>query len=167
MDENGRRNTRRPVTLLVLAALLIVAGLVSAISAPGAPPQSNKADAYGGPVAQKPTNPQTRAACDKYYSAANPGTEARECRAIAARNAGNKKCAKKSGAARAKCQKAVKKQFAKEQAAIAKQRKAEKVCTDKWNADHAALDQRADDYPDRVAAVDAEYTACLRRAQGI
>jgi hypothetical protein len=155
------------VTLLAIASLLIVVGLMSAMSAPGAPPTSNKADAYGSPTPTptKPTNPKTRAACDKYYSATNEFSDARECRAIAAKNVALKKCSKKSGAAKAKCVKAAKKKFAAAKAAIARQRKAEKACQTKWSADNAALDPSADDYPAKAQVVDEEYNECLKRSR--
>lgn len=153
------------MVLLIVAALLIVVGLVSAMSAPGAPPRSNKADAYGGPVQPKPTNPKAVAECNSYYGAGNNLAEPRECRAIAKKNAGLKKCAKKKGLARAKCNKAVKKQFAKDKAAIAKQRAAEKACRDKYSAATNALDPEAPDYFEKVDAAGAEFTACMKRAQ--
>jgi hypothetical protein len=163
MQEHGRR----PVTLLAVAALLIVVGLVSAISAPGAPPTSNKADAYGGPVAPKPGANANRGACIKYYgSADNTDADARECFAIADSNAGNKKCAKKSGAAKAACKKAVKKRLAKKKAAIAAQRKAEKACMDKSRADREALDPEADDYSSKGDAIGEAYFNCMKRARG-
>src|SRR4051794_6855215 len=114
MDLDSQGRNRRPVILIAVAALLIAVGLVSAISAPGAPPRSNKADAYGGPVTPKPTNPKTIGECNKYYGSANKLADARECQATARRNAALKKCSKKNGAAKAKCQKAAKKRFAKD-----------------------------------------------------
>ena len=70
--------------LAALAAVLVVVGLVLATTAPAGPSANNKVDAYGGPVPQKPTNPKNRAACDKFYSAANKLAEAQGCRATAA-----------------------------------------------------------------------------------
>jgi hypothetical protein len=167
MKTNGRFNSRRPLTLLAVAALLMVAGLLSAISAPGAPPHSNKADAYGGPRPTEPKNPKNRAACDNYYGAANDLPDARECRAKAKRYAGTKKCGKKKSAAeRAKCKKAVNKGYAKEHAAIAKQRKAQKKCTDKYNADLAALDSNDDHYAEKAKAADDAYNTCMKATRG-
>jgi hypothetical protein len=165
MSRQGSSANRRPVVLLAVAALLIVVGLVSAINAPGAPPRSNKADAYGGPVQPKPTNPSAVAQCNKYYGAANNLADARECRAIAQKNAGLKKCAKKKGSAKAKCVKAVNKKFAKQKAAVAKQRKAEKACSDKYSAAINALDPEAPDYNDKSEAAGTEFTACMERAR--
>src|SRR5215208_2405380 len=110
------------------------------MSAPGAPPSSNKADAYGGPVQPKPTNPKSVADCNKYYGSGNNLADARECRAIAQKNAGLKRCAKKKGTAKAKCVKAVNKKYAKQKAAVGRQRKAEKACNDNYQAAINALD---------------------------
>jgi len=148
-----------------VAALLIVVGLVSAISAPGAPPRSNKADAYGGPVQPKPKNPKSVASCNKYYGAANNLADARECRAIAHKNIGLAKCAKKKGSAKAKCVKAVNKKFAKEKAAVARQRKAEKECSSKYSAAINALDPEAPDYNDKIDAASTEFNVCMQRAR--
>ena len=152
--------------LLIAAALLIVVGLVSAISAPGAPPRSNKADAYGGPVAPKPTNPKAVAECNKYYGAQNNLADARECRATAKHNAALKKCAKKKGAAKAKCQRAANRQYAKDKAAVKKQRAAEKACNDKYRAATNALDPEAPDFNDKLDAAATEFNACMTRARG-
>src|SRR4051794_41898133 len=111
--DSARRGGPRPFVLLAVAALLIVVGLASAISAPGAPPRSNKADAYGGPVTPKPTNPKSVAACNKYYGSQKKPAGARECRAIAQKKAGLKRCAQKKGAPRAQCPKGRKKKVAK------------------------------------------------------
>jgi hypothetical protein len=157
---------RRPLILLAMAALLVVAGLASAISAPGAPPTSNKADAYGGPVQQKPTNPSSRALCDSYYGATNNLADAKDCRAIATRNAALKKCKKKTGLARARCQKAARKKFAKQKAAIAKQRAAEKACTEKHSQDLNALDIESPDYSEKATAADEAYNTCMKAALG-
>jgi hypothetical protein len=162
VDSHGRK---RPALLLAVAALLIVVGLVSAMSAPGAPPQSNKADAYGGPLPSKPTNPKSVSDCNKYYGPSNNLADARECRAIAKKNAGLKKCAKKKGAAKAKCVKAVKKRFAKDKAAVAAQRKAEKACTDKYNAAINAIDPEASDYDTKMQAASEEFNDCMTRAR--
>ena len=165
MDKQGRPPTRRPVVLILVAVVLVVVGLVSAMSAPGAPPRSNKADAYGGPVPTKPKNPNSVAACNKYYGPANNLADARECRATAKKNAGLKKCAKKKGAARAKCQKAVNKQYAKDKAAVAKQRKAEKACTDKYTATVNALDPESPDYESKSQAASEQFNACMKAAR--
>jgi hypothetical protein len=166
MEQNGRRRSRRPITLLALAAMLIVAGLLSAISAPGAPPHSNKADAYGGPTPTKPTNPQSKKACDDYYGGPkNQTSDVRECRAIAKRNIANKKCNKKSGAAKAKCKKAAKKAYAKDKAAVARQRKAEKACNDKASAKYNALDYEDPAYSEKSKAISDEQQACMKKAQ--
>ena len=66
-------------------------------------------------AAAKPTNPKNRAACDKYYSAANKLAEAQGCRAKAAYNVAKKACAKKSGAKKAACLKAAKRKFTRRQ----------------------------------------------------
>jgi hypothetical protein len=162
VDSHGRQ---RPALLLAVAALLIVVGLVSAISAPGAPPRSNKADAYGGPVAPQPKNPKSVAACNKYYGTGNNSAEARDCRAVAHKNIGLAKCAKKKGSARSKCVKAVNKKFAKEKSAIAKQRAAEKACTQKYNATFQSLDPDAPDYDTKLQAASDEFNTCMKQAQ--
>jgi hypothetical protein len=165
MEQNGRRNSRRSVALLALAALLIVGGLMSAISAPGAPPRSNKADAYGGPTPTKPTNPKNRKACDDYYGGPqNKLAEPRECRSKADRNVGLKKCKKKSGAARSKCEKAVKKRYAKEHAANVKQQKAEDACAKKYNEGFQQLNPDDPNYSQKGDQLGAEHTACMRKA---
>src|SRR5215211_374845 len=102
MERNGVHPVDRRRLLFILAVVLTTAGLLLALSAPGGPLSSNKAHAYGtdAPPAPKPTNPKTRAECVKYYGDSKPPlADARECFALAARNAGNKKCAKKKGAA--------------------------------------------------------------------
>src|SRR5687768_9039706 len=125
MEKHGRLNGRRPMVLLAAASLLIVVGLMSAMSAPGAPPQSNKAQTYGGPTPVAPKNPQSTAACDKYYGAGNTLPDAAECRAVAARNVANKKCGKKkTRAAKSRCKKAAKRAYARKHAAIERQRAA-------------------------------------------
>src|SRR3954452_11405854 len=106
--DSARGGGHRSFVLLAVAALLVVVGLVSAISAPGAPPRSNKADAYGGPVTPTPTNPKSVAECAKYWGATNNDSEARNCKSIARKNVGLKACAKKKGAAKKACQKKVK-----------------------------------------------------------
>ena len=108
---NSRAGRRRRAVLGVLAAVLVVVGLVLATTAPAGPSTNNKVDAYGGPMPQKPTNPKNRAACDSYYSAANKLAEAQGCRAKAAYNVAKKACAKKSGAKKAACLKAAKRKF--------------------------------------------------------
>src|SRR4051794_28208095 len=108
MEQNARR---RKLTLMVVASMLLVVGLVSAMSAPGAAPRSNKADGYGGPTPQKPKNPKSVAACNKYYGPANNLPDARDCRAQAHHNIALAKCKKKSGSARAKCVKAANKKY--------------------------------------------------------
>ena len=126
----------------MLAAVLVVGGLVLATTAPAGPSTNNKVDAYGGPVPQKPTNPKTRAVCDKYYSAANKLAEAQGCRATAAYNVAKKACAKKSGAKKAACLKAAKRRFSAAKAKVAKQAKAEKACQDRVHADRATRSRR-------------------------
>src|SRR4051794_17254189 len=163
MERNG---LRRKLLLLAVASMLLVVGLVSAMSAPGAPPRSNKADAYGGPVPQKPKNPKSVAACNKYYGAANNLPDARDCRAQAHHNAALARCKKKSGAARAKCTKAANRRFAKEEAAVKKQRSAEKECYAKYNADIAAIDQNDPAYDQKSQAALDAYSACLKKARG-
>jgi hypothetical protein len=166
VDEQGRSNNRRRAALLAVAALLIVVGLVTAINAPGEPPRSNKADAYGTPLPSKPTNPKSIGQCNKYYGAANQLADARDCRALAKRNVGLTKCSKKNGAAKTKCQKAVKRQYAKDKAAIAKQRKAEKACQAKYQQDMNGLDPDAPDYNDKLDAAATAFNNCMKRARG-
>lgn len=161
-----RNERRRPLMLLVVASMLLVVGLVSAMSAPGAPPRSNKADAYGGPTPQKPKNPKSVAACNKYFGPSNNLPDARDCRAQAHHNAALAKCNKKSGSARAKCIKVANKRFAKDEAAVGKQRKAEKACLDKYNSDIAAIDQNDPAYSDKSQAALDAYSACLKKARG-
>ena len=107
-----------------LAATLIIGGLVLAATAPAGPSSNNKVDAYGGPTPVAPTNPKTKAECDKYYTAANQLSDARGCRATAAYNGALKTCAKKKGAKKAACKKAAKSAYAKAKAKVAKQKKA-------------------------------------------
>jgi hypothetical protein len=135
------------------------------MSAPGAPPRSNKADAYGGPVAPKPKNPKSVAECNKYYGSGNNLADARECRAIAHKNIGLAKCAKKKGSARSKCVKAVNKKFAKEKAAVGRQRSAEKACSEKYNAAINGLDPEAPDYDTKLQAASEEFNACMTKAR--
>jgi hypothetical protein len=164
----------------VLAALLLVGGLVLATTAPAGPSASNKVDAYGpGPVPKKPTNPKTKAECDKYYQATNQLSEARGCRALAAYNTAKRACAKKHGAKKAACLKAAKRKYTAAKAKVAKQAKAEKACNATYNAtvdplnqQLAALDPSAPDYDTQSAAIQAQITAastaqqaCLKKAQ--
>src|SRR3954454_14735602 len=165
-QHGGRNSARRRVTLVAVAALLVVVGLVSAINAPAGPPRSNKADADGGPVVQKPKKPKSVAACNKYYGAQNPLPDAAECRAIAQKNIGLAKCAKKKGAAKRACTKAVNKKFAKTMARVRAQRAAEKACSDKYNMDSQALDPNDPDYDTKSNAVIQTYSNCLKRARG-
>ena len=125
IDPLGRR---RRGALILLAAVLVIAGLVLAATAPAGPSSNNKVDAYGGPTPVAPTNPKTKAECDKYYTAANQLFEARGCRATAAYNGALKKCAKKKGAKKAACKKAAKSAYTKAKAKVAKQKKAEEAC---------------------------------------
>ena len=130
-------------------------------------------------AAPKPTNPKNRAACDKYYSAANKLAEAQGCRATAAYNVAKKACAKKSGAKKAACLKAAKRRFSAAKAKVAKQAKAEKACQDAYTkafnaieAQISALDPNAPDYDAQQSALQAQETAagatqqaCLKKAQ--
>jgi hypothetical protein len=166
VDQQGRSANRRRMLLLALAVVLIAVGLVSAMSAPGAPPRSNKADAYGGPVPSKPKNPKSVAACNKYYGAANNLADARECRAIAHKNIGLAKCNKKKGTAKTKCVRAVNKKFAKEKSAIAKQRAAEKACTQKYRTATNGLDPESPDYDSKLQAASDEFNTCMKNARG-
>jgi hypothetical protein len=175
----SRSGRRRRGVLGALAAVLVIVGLVLATTAPAGPSTNNKVDAYGGPVPQKPTNPKTRAACDKYYSAANKLAEAQGCRATAAYNVAKKACAKKSGAKKAACLKAAKRKFTAAKAKVAKQAKAEKACQTAYtatlksiDAQIAALDSSAPDYDAQRAALEAQQTAagttqqdCLKKAR--
>ena len=171
--------SRRRAVLAALAAVLVIGGLVLATTAPAGPTANNKVDAYGGPVPKKPTNPKTRAACDKYYSAANKLAEAQGCRATAAYNVAKKACAKKSGAKKAACLKAAKSKYSKAKARVAKQAKAEKACQTAYtatlksiDAQMAALDPNAPDYDAQRTALENQQTAagttqqaCLKKAQ--
>jgi hypothetical protein len=177
----GNRSSRRSRAVLgVLAAILVVAGLVLATTAPAGPSANNKVDAYGpAPVPKKPTNPKTKAVCDKYYQATNQGAEARGCRATAAYNTAKRACAKKSGAKKAACLKKAKAAYAKAKARVAKQAKAEKACStayttkvDQLNQQLAALDPNAPDYDTQSAAIQDQITAastaqaaCIKKAQ--
>lgn len=152
--------------MVTVAALLVVVGLVSAMNAPAGPPRSNKADAYGGPVTPKPTNPKSMAACNKYYGAQNPLADAAECRAIAQKNLGLAKCAKKKGAAKTACNKVVKKKFAKAMAKVTAQRKAEKACSESYNKDINALNPDDPNYDTQSQVVAQKYTDCLKHARG-
>ena len=176
---DSRAGRRRRAVLAALAAALVVVGLVLATTAPAGPSANNKVDAYGGPVPQKPTNPKTRAACDKYYSAANKLAEAQGCRATAAYNVAKKACAKKSGAKKAACLKAAKRKFTAAKAKVAKQAKAEKACQTAYTqavngieAQIAALDQNDPNYEAQRAQLEAQETAagttqqaCIKKAQ--
>jgi hypothetical protein len=165
--------------LAALAAALVIVGLVLATTAPAGPSANNKVDAYGGPVPQKPTNPKNRAACDKYYSAANKLAEAQGCRATAAYNVAKKACARKSGAQKAACLKAAKRKYTAAKARVAKQAKAEKACQtayrqafDGIEAQISALDPNDPNYEAQRAQLEAQETAagttqqaCLKKAQ--
>jgi hypothetical protein len=165
--------------LAALAAALVIVGLVLAATAPAGPSANNKVDAYGGPVPQKPTNPKNRAACDKYYSAANKLAEAQGCRATAAYNVAKKACARKSGAQKAACLKAAKRKYTAAKARVAKQAKAEKACQtayrqafDGIEAQISALDPNDPNYEAQRAQLEAQETAagttqqaCLKKAQ--
>jgi hypothetical protein len=173
---SGRR--RRGV-LGALAAVLVIVGLVLATTAPAGPSANNKVDGYGGPVPTKPTNPKNRAACDKYYSAANKLAEAQGCRAKAAYYVAKKACAKKSGAKKAACLRAAKRRFTAAKLKVAKQAKAEKACQDAYtaalktiDAQMAALDPNAPDYDAQRTALENQQTAagttqqaCIKKAQ--
>ncbi len=177
----GSRSGRRSRGVLAaLAAILVIGGLVVATTAPAGPSASNKVDAYGpGPVPKKPTNPKTKAECDKYYQATNQLSEARGCRAIAAYNTAKRACAKKKGAKKAACLKAAKRAYTNAKAKVAKQGKAEKACNATYNAtvdplnqQLAALDPSAPDYDAQSAAIQAQITAastaqqaCIKKAQ--
>ncbi len=176
----GNRPGRRSRGVLaLLAAMLVIGGLVLATTAPAGPSANNTVDAYGGPAPSKPTNPKTKAVCDKYYGAVNQGSEARGCRAIAAYNVAKKACAKKSGAKKAACLKKAKHAYTTAKAKIAKQSKAEKACNAAYQAtvgpleqQIGALDPSAPDYDTQYAALQSQVTAasttqaaCLKKAQ--
>jgi hypothetical protein len=167
MEHHSRRNSsRRPFILLAVAALLVATGLVSAMSASGGAPSSNKADAYGGPLPKEPKNPQSRKACDDYYGGPkNQTSTIRECRSKADRNIALKKCKKKSGAAKAKCTKAANNRYAKEHAAHVKQEKAEKACSDKYMKDSDAISPDDPNYSEKMQALSDEQNACVKRSQ--
>jgi len=176
----GSRSDRRSLGVLaVLAAVLVIVGLVVATTAPAGPSVNNKVDAYGAPTPVKPTNPKTKAACDKYYQATNQLSDARGCRAIAAYNTAKRACAKKHGAKRVACFKAAKRAFTKAKARVAKQAKAEKACNTAYSAtvdpltqQLSTLDPSAPDYDTQYAAIQAQITAasttqqaCIKKAQ--
>jgi acyl-CoA reductase-like NAD-dependent aldehyde dehydrogenase len=176
----GNRSGTSRVVLGVLAAVLVIAGLVLATTAPAGPSTSNKVDAYGpAPVPKKPTNPKTKADCDKYYSAANQGSEARGCRALAAYNTAKRSCAKKSGSKKSACLKKAKAAYKKAKAKVAAQSKAEKACSTAYqttssqiNQQIDALDPSAPDYDtqyqalqDQLTAASNTQAACLKKAQ--
>jgi len=154
--------------------MLVIVGLVLATTAPAGPSTNNKLDAYGGPTPVKPTNPRSKAQCDKYYSAANKLSEAQGCRATAAYYVAKKACAKKSA-----CLKAAKRRFTAAKAKVAKQAKAEKACQDAYtkalnaiDAQLAALDPNAPDYDAQRTALENQQTAagttqqaCIKKAQ--
>lgn len=162
----GVEHVRRPISI-VGAALLVVVGLLLAFGSPGGPLQSNKAHAYGGATPQPPTNPKSQSDCDAYYGkgGGRKSPEARECKAKVARKVGYRKCAKKTGTARAKCRKAVQRAYKKAQAAIKKQRAAEKACGDARAAGINALDPNDPAYTDKAKVIDDEYSACLAKAR--
>jgi hypothetical protein len=159
--------------------MLVIVGLVLATTAPAGPSTNNKLDAYGGPTPVKPTNPRSKAQCDKYYSVANKLSEAQGCRATAAYYVAKKACAKKSGAKKSACLKAAKRRFTAAKAKVAKQAKAEKACQDAYtkalsaiDAQLAALDPNAPDYDAQRAALENQQTAagttqqaCIKKAQ--
>jgi hypothetical protein len=157
------------IFLVAIAGVIATAGLLSAISAPAGAPQSNKADAYGGPVPKTPTNPKTVGECDKYWGTAkqNPGAERKQCVAVAHKNAALKKCSKKKGAAKTACKKAALKAFHKEKAAADAQRKAEKACNDKYSAAIQGLDPDDPSYDSKSQAAQDAYETCRKKAQGI
>jgi hypothetical protein len=175
----SRLDRRRRRVLAVLAAMLVIGGLVLATTAPAGPSTNNKLDAYGGPAPVKPTNPKSKAQCDKYYSVANKLAEAQGCRATAANNVAKKACAKKSGAKKAACLQAAKRKFTAAKAKVAKQAKAEKACQVAYtkvlkdiDAQIDALDSSAPDYEakrtalnDQQIAAGVTQQACLKKAQ--
>jgi hypothetical protein len=175
----SRLGRRRRGVLAILAAMLVIGGLVLATTAPAGPSTNNKLDAYGGPVPVKPTNPKTKAQCDRYYSVANKLAEAQGCRATAAYSVAKKACAKKSGAKKSACLKAAKSRFTAAKAKVAKQAKAEKACQTAYtktlndiDAQMAALDSNAPDYDAKRMALEDQQTAagtaqqaCLKKAQ--
>lgn len=159
---------RRPI-VIAGAALLVVIGLLLAISAPGGANESNKALGYGENTPKKPTNPRTPGGCDSYYGKTGQGSkipDARDCRSKGARNAGNRKCAKKSSAARGKCLKSVKAKYRKAQKAIKKQRGAEKACTSAYTKGSKALSQDDPAYDTKFRALNDTFTRCLAKARG-
>lgn len=159
-------DVRRPI-LIAGAALLVVLGLVLALSAPGGAAESNKVQGYGGPVAEKPTKPKTRAACDAYYGKGEGRKlpDARECLAKVRRYAGNRKCAKKSGAEKTACKKAVKRKYKKALRKIKKQREAEKACSTAYTRDSSALDPNDPQYNSKQEALGKKLQDCLARAR--
>jgi glycine/D-amino acid oxidase-like deaminating enzyme len=130
-------------------------------------------------VPKKPTNPKTKADCNKYYSATNQAAEARGCRALATYNTAKRSCAKKSGSKKAACLKKAKAAYKKAKTKVAAQAKAEKACSTAYttavnqiNQQIAALDPNAPDYDaqyqallDQQTAASATQTACLKKAQ--
>ena len=159
-------DVRRPI-LIAAAALLVVLGLILALSAPGAAPASNKAQGYGGPVLKKPTNPKTTKACDDYYGKGEnrKSPDARECLAKVKRYKGNRKCNTKSGSAKTDCKKAVKSKYKKAIKKIKKQRKAEKACQDAQRKAADAIPQDDPNYGDKFNAVSEEMARCIKKAR--
>ena len=150
--------------LTILASALVIAGLVLAVTAPAGPSHSAKVDAYGAPTPKKPTNPQNKAACDKYYGPINQFSEARGCRAIAARNGALKKCASKSGAKKRTCKTAARTKYAKAKARLARQYKAEQACSDKHRNAIEPLDPGSPGYGDQVDALNRQLEECNKKA---
>ena len=159
-------DVRRPI-LIAAAALLVVLGLILALSAPGAAPASNKAQGYGGPVPEKPKNPKTTAACDDYYGKGEnrKSPDARECLAKVKRYKGNRKCNKKSGSAKTDCKKAVKSKYKKAIRKIKKQREAEKACSDAYTKGSNALDPNDPQYSSKQEALGKAFQDCLAKAR--
>ena len=165
MRTSGPLDRRRRGALIALAVVLVLAGLVLAATAPAGPSANNKVDAYGGPVPTVPKNPQTKAECDAYYTAANQIAEARGCRATASYNGALKRCAKKKGAKKAACKKAAKSAYAKAKAKVAKQAAAEKACQTAYTDGFQKVDPSAPDYQAQYDALSQAQQACLKKAQ--
>ncbi len=151
--------------MLAAAALLVAAGALITLSAPGSSPVSNKADAYGvAPSPVKPTSPKTKTECTSYYGAI-PTAESRDCQARATRYAALKRCSHKRGAAARKCKKAAAAAFAKAEAKIATQKKAEQACSAAQSTAQSQLNPEDPEYGQKLGQLAATFQACMAKAR--
>jgi hypothetical protein len=168
MDQMALKNRMgmRRRLLFMVGALLIVGGLALTLSAPKSPLVNNKADAYGAPVPTKPTNPKTKAECTNYFGTTNQDTEARECLAIASRNAAFKRCNKKHGAAKKTCRANATKAYNRTRAKLAVQKKAEAVCQSAYSTASNLLNTEDPEYVTKLQQLSATQVSCLTKAHG-